>query len=183
MSAALDPTVSLALRVGVGALLGGAVWHKARDRAAFRAALAGYALVPARALPWLARGLPTAEAGLAAALLVPASAPAAALGAAALLAAYALAMAAALARGRRGIDCGCGGPAGARALGPHLVARNALFVAVALAAALPPAPRRLGWLDLVTLAGVLASLACLSSAAELSLAQARRGRALRRRSA
>jgi len=61
----------------------------------------------------------------------------------------------------------------------RLMAATAAGFALALAAALPAAPRPLAWVDLVTLAGALASLACLGAAAELCVAQAARGRELR----
>lgn len=182
MSAAIDPVVSGALRGALAWLLGMSAWHKLRDPAGFSGAIAGYGLAPPRVVPALAAAVPVAELGLATALLVPAAAAAAALATGALLAAYAGAMLVALARGRRGIECGCGGPGGGHALGPHLVARNAVLVAAALAAALPAAPRGLGWVDAVTLAGALATLACLFAAADLSLEQAARGRRLRARS-
>ena len=179
MSAALDPVAAAVLRAALAWLLLSTALHKARDAAGFRAALAGYALLPQRAVAAAAAALAGAEAGLGAALLVPGSGPAPAAGAAALFALYAAAMLAALAAGRRGIACGCGGPAGGLRLGPAPVARSALLVAAALAAALPAAARPLVWLDAVTLAGGVAALASLYCAAELSLAQAARAHAWR----
>lgn len=180
MSAALDPVVGAVLRAALAWLLLSSALHKARDAAGFRAALAGYGLLPQRAVAAAAAALAAAEAGLGAALLVPGSGPAPAAGAAALFALYAGAMLAALAAGRRGIACGCAGPAAELRLGPALAARNGLLVAVAFAAALPTAARPLVWLDAVTLAGGVAALASLYAAAELSLAQAARLRAARR---
>jgi hypothetical protein len=181
LGAGLDPVAAGVLRGGLALLLLSAAHHKLHRAAAFRAALAGYGLLPERAVPGVAAALAGAEAAVGAALLVPGTGAPPALAAAALLALYGLAMLAALARGRRGIDCGCFGPAGpqARALGPGLVARNAFLVAAALAAALPANPRPLSWIDAVTLAGAVATLGCVWAATELSLAQAVRGRALR----
>jgi hypothetical protein len=181
VSPALDPVFVAALRVALALLLLPAAWHKARDPARFRAALAGYGLLPERGLPaapWL---LAASELAIGAALLLPGSGPLPALSAAALLALYAGAMAAALAAGRRGIECGCGGPAGARPLGPGLVVRNAVLALAALAAALPAAPRPLFWVDALTLAGTVAAVGMIFGAAELSFEQAARGRALRQR--
>ena len=180
MSAALDPVLAAALRVALALLLLPAAWHKARDPERFREALAGYGLLPARALPAAGWLLAAAELAAGAALLWPGSGPLPALAAAALLALYAGAMAAALAAGRRGIECGCGGPAGARPLGPGLVARNAALAAAALAAALPAAPRPLVWIDALSLGGAVAASGLIFAAAELSLGQAARGRSLRR---
>jgi hypothetical protein len=181
VSAALDPVLAGALRAALALLLLPAAWHKARDPARFHAALAGYGLVPARAqgvATWL---LAAAELSIGAALLVPATGALPALAAAALLALYAGAMAAALAAGRRGIDCGCGSPGGARRLGPSLVARNAVLAAAALAAALPVAARPLVWVDALSLVGTVAAAGLVYAAAGLSLEQAARGRSLRRR--
>jgi hypothetical protein len=177
----LDPVLVATLRGSLALLFVAAALHKLRDRSAFRAALAGYGLLPEAWVAPAAALLAAAELAVAAGLLVPALGRLASLAAAGLLALYAGAMLAALAAGRRGIDCGCAGPAGARPLGPMHVARNALLVAASLAASLPAAARPVAWLDAVTVAGAMASLACLASAAELSLEQAARGRALRRR--
>jgi hypothetical protein len=178
---ALDPVLAGALRGGLAMLLLAASLHKLRDGAGFRAALAGYGLLPERSLAAVAALLAAAELAIAAGLLVPAAARPAGLAAAALFALYAGAMLAALAAGRRGIDCGCAGPAGSRPLGPSLVARNALLVALALAASFPVAPRSLAWIDALSVAGAIAAGACLLAAAELSLEQAARGRVLQRR--
>ena len=181
MTRALDPALSGALRGGLALLLLSAAAHKARDLASFRAALAAYGLLPARSVPAAAGLFALAECAIAGWLLVPGAGAAPALAAASLLALYAVAMLAALAAGRRGIECGCGGPAGARRLGPAPVARNAVLVTAALAASLPASPRPLVWIDALSAAGAIAALACLFAAAELSLEQVERGRALRRR--
>jgi hypothetical protein len=181
VTAALDPAAALALRGALALLFLGAARHKLRDRAGFRAALAGYGLLPGGLLPAVAWLLPAAELAIGAGLLAPGAGAAAARAAAALLALYAGAVLAALAAGRRGIDCGCAGPAGSRPIGPSLVARNAVLVAAALAASLPATPRPLRWIDAVTAAGAVVTLGCLFAAAELSVEQAARGRLLRRR--
>ena len=181
MSPALDPVAAGALRAALALLLLSAARHKLTEPARFGAALAGYGLLPERALPasvWL---LAACELAIGAALLVPGAGALAALAAAALLALYAGAMGAALASGRRGIECGCGGPAGDRPLGPALVARNAVLGVAALAASLPVEPRPLVWIDALTLAGAVAAAGFVFAAAELSLDQVALGRALRRR--
>jgi hypothetical protein len=178
---ALDPAAAGALRGALALLFAAASLHKLRDPAAFRADLGGYGLLPAAALPAAAALLAAVELAIASGLLAPRTGATAALAAAALLALYSAAMLAALAAGRRGIDCGCAGPAPSRPLGPGLVVRNAILVAAALAASLPVAARPLAWIDAVTVAGAVAGLACLFAAAELSFEQAARGRALRHR--
>ena len=181
MTPALDPAVAATLRGALTLLFLGASLHKLRDRPGFRAALAGYGLLPEPTLAAFAALLVAAELAIGAGLLVPAAGQTAALAAAALLALYAGAMLAALAAGRRGIDCGCSGPAGSKPLGPSLVVRNALLVVAALVASLPVAPRPLAWVDALSIAGAIAAGACLFAATELSFEQAARGRALRHR--
>ena len=166
----MDPVVGLALRALLALLLGGAAVAKLRDLRAFADAVSGYRLLPAALSRPAAAGFVAAELALAAGLLTPLRAGAA-LGAAALLALYALAIAVNLARGRREIDCGCGGPRGRQPLSEGLVLRNLAWAGAALACALPEAPRALAWLDLVTLAATVAAGAALHAAASALLAR------------
>jgi hypothetical protein len=169
---ALDPALLAALRCALALLWLGAAHHKLKDPARFRAALAGYRLLPAQAVAVAAAGVTWLELGLAFGLLLPAAGAAAALASAWLLALYALAIAGSLLRGRRGIDCGCG--ARPQPLGPHLLARNALLIGIALAAALPTSARGLGWLDAITIAGGAGALAALYAALDTALANGAR---------
>jgi hypothetical protein len=171
----IDPAFEHVLRGGLALLLASGAVQKARDRARFRAAVAGYALLPERATGAAAAGFALAEAALAAGLLLPAplGVRAPALAAAALLfAVYGAAIGVNLARGRRAIDCGCGGPAARVPLSGWLVARNAVLAAAALACAGGAAPRALAAADVVTIAGGVAALALLWTAAHGLLAQA-----------
>ncbi len=171
----LDPALELVLRGALALLFGSSALHKARDPAAFRAALEGYALLPARLGGVAVLALTSAEALLAATLLAPASLGARApalLAAVALLGLYAAAIAVNLARGRRDIDCGCAGPRSRQPLSGWLVARNALLAALALACARGVAPRPLVWIDAVTVAGGIVLLAAAWSAAHGLLAHA-----------
>jgi hypothetical protein len=175
----VDPVIQATLRLGLAALFASAARHKWRDLAAFRAALARYALLPERAVGPAALGLAACEVALALALLAPAGARAAGAAAAALLALYSAAIAVNLARGRRDIDCGCAGPGHRRALGGGLIARNALLALGAALCALPVAPRPLVWLDAWTLVAASAALGLLYAALDAALANAPRLRALR----
>lgn len=162
----IDPLADLALRLGLAALLALAALHKLRDRATFEGQLGAYALLPAALVNPASRAIPLIEAA-AALLLVARSDHAAAL-AAALFTIYGGAMAINLARGRRDIDCGCGGPDGRQTLHQALVWRNAALAAAALATMGPAGPRALAPLDIVlaALAG-LALLALYSAATAL----------------
>lgn len=175
----LDPAIALTLRGALALLFASAAWHKLRDPSYFRAALGGYALLPASLLAPVARALPVAEAVAAAALLL--GLPGGAALACGLLGAYTGAIAFNLGRGRRDIDCGCGGPAAARqVLSGWLVARNAVLLVAAIALLLPPASRTLGALDLVVAALGLVAATLVYTAADQLAANWPRLQALRR---
>lgn len=176
----LDPTLRLTLHAALSLLLASAAWHKLRDVDAFRAAVADYRLLPAVWVVPAAAVLIASEVGLAVALWLPGVGGVAALGCAALLGLYAAAMLITLRRGRRDVDCGCGGPAHRQSVRPALVVRNGVLVAGALLAALPAGARSPGWVDLVTVAMASAVLACLYVAIDGVLAHAPRLAALAR---
>ena len=171
----LDPTFELLLRGSLVLLLASGAIAKLRDRASFRAAVEGYELLPARAIGPAAAAFPLAEAALAIALALPASIGvrgAALVGAAGLFLVYGVAIAWNLARGRREIDCGCGGAAAHVPLSGWLVARNAILIAMALACLGGASDRALSWLDAVTIAAGTGVLALVWSAVHGLLAYA-----------
>ncbi len=154
----MDPTLLAADPVTVGAMVGAlalirfaAAWHKVSERDVFVGALQAYRLLPPGAAPALARVLPGIEIGLGIGILLPAGRQAALLAAAALLAVYAAAMTINLLRGRREIDCGCGGEGHPLSWG--LVGRNLVLIGIALLISGPTRERDLEWLDMVTLLG------------------------------
>jgi hypothetical protein len=174
----LDPLVSAVLRVCAALLFVSAALHKLRRPGTFRAALAGYRLLPQRALPAATGLLAGLELAVGCGCAVPALAPAACLGGVALLGVYTGAIGINLLRGRAAIDCGCAGPGGPRPLGPELALRNALLAGLLLVAALPVGSRELVWLDAVSGTGLLAGLVLLYAAADVALANAARLRDL-----
>jgi hypothetical protein len=170
----IDPALDLALRAGLALLFAAGALVKLRDSKGFAAAVAGYHVLPERLTRPAASAFITAELALAAALSAPALRAPAAVGAAGLLLLYAFAIAWNLARGRRDIDCGCGGHfggAGRQPLSEALVVRNVALAAAALASALPLGPRALGWLDLWTALAAVASASLLYVAANTLLAR------------
>jgi hypothetical protein len=171
-----DPAVHHLLRVAGALLFGAAALHKLRNRRAFREALAGYRLLPRALLAPAALALPALEGALAGALLTPGLARAGALAGAGLLSVYAAAIAANLARGRRRIDCGCGGPGGRQTLGPGLLWRNAGLVALFWLAARPVAARPWTWIDGVTVLAGVATLALVYASLDVLLANRERSR-------
>jgi uncharacterized membrane protein YphA (DoxX/SURF4 family) len=166
----IDPAAALVLRVALAWLLVAGGVAKLRDRAGFRAAVEGYEVLPVRAVAPAAIAFALAEFGLGIALFA-APHPAVVLGVAALFGLYGVAIAWNLARGRREIDCGCGGGAHVPLSG-WLLARNALLVGAALACATETTDRALGWIDAITVAAGVAALALLWTAAHGLLAWA-----------
>jgi hypothetical protein len=175
-----DPALQAALRLALAAVFAAAAAHKLRDRRGFRDAVRGYALLPARAEAAVAGLLPALELLAATALALPGGARAGAAVAGALLLVYTGAVAVNLLRGRRAIACGCGGPAGRRALGADLLLRNAALLLAALACAAAPAPRALHPVDAVTIAAGAAGVSLVYAAIETALANARALAPLRR---
>jgi len=158
----MDPILLYVAAASVsGILLLGAL-EKLRNLAHFEGAVAAYALLPSKAVPAFAFIFPAAEITAGVLLLLPAGRNAgAALGVALLIAATA-GVAINLLRGRRDIDCGCGGFSDQGAgLSWWLVARNGFLVTMALSLFLGQADvsRVLGWVDGLTFFG--ATLAVL----------------------
>jgi hypothetical protein len=167
-----DPVLAGALHAAAALLLLTSALHKWRDPLRFRAALADYALLPRAVVPAAAAGIALAELAVGAACAIPATATAGCAAAAGLVALYTVAVAGNLLRGRRVVDCGCGGPGGPRPPSWGLVARNAAVVALLLVGALPASGRSLAWLDFVSMAGVFAWLAFAHAAVDVALANA-----------
>jgi hypothetical protein len=176
----LDPTLEAACRGALALLLISAAWHKARDARAFRATLSAYGLLPPAAVGAAALLVIAAEVVTAAALLVSRPRSVGPLLAAALLVVYTAAITINLVRGRRDIDCGCGGGAG-QPLGWWLVGRNGMLVAAALVCLLPPRPRPSVWVDVLTVTGTVAVVAALWTAIMRLIAAAPRAARLRER--
>ena len=152
---AADPVAVGAIVGALALILFAAAWHKFSEPDVFAGALQAYQLLPAAAVNPVARVLPWLEAGIGVAMLVPATRDPALLAFAALILGYAAAMAINLLRGRRQIDCGCGGEVHPLSWG--LLLRNGVLAVAALAVAGPAIEREFEWLDGVTLViGVLA---------------------------
>ena len=166
----LDPTFSAAAALTTALVFTLGAVHKFKDRLKFEGALSAYELVPLGAVTALARTLPVLE--LAAALLVIAT-PTRPVGAAlalVLLGTYTAAIAVNLARGRRDIDCGCGGSERETPLSGWLLFRNAWLMLIAVAALAPIGVRSLTWLDLATALAAASVFTLLYQAAEQLLA-------------
>ena len=166
----IDPAVCALLAGACALLFASAALHKLIDPARFGEAFRAYELLPA-SLAWVSALLPVFELVVAAALLPAASRSGAAAAGAALLLLYAAAMAVNLGRGRRDLDCGCGGPSARRTIGPWMVWRNLLLAALLAVLLLPSAPRPLGAVDALTIGAGTAVAALLYMTLEVLLAR------------
>jgi hypothetical protein len=138
---ALLPTLQLALRGALALLLLAAAAHKIRDLADFERVVGAYELMPRIAAGWAARAIPALEVTGAALLCVPATVGVGAALAFVLLGAYSAALALSLARGRRDIDCGCGGFGAKQSIHFGLLLRNGALLLAASFCGLPlPGP-------------------------------------------
>lgn len=154
-------------RLYAAVLLGWGAVAKLQDPLGFEGALAGYRLVPPAAVGPFARTLPWLESLAALLLLAPSSASVIGIGAAAgLLGLFGAAVAVNLARGRRVIDCGCGGPP--RPAGPGLAAHNLALAALLISTATTPTPGAAG----LAVAAATAATAFLLNLAQAQLASA-----------
>jgi methylamine utilization protein MauE len=157
MGAALLDFVLRALAVAIGLVLIAGAFDKLRDWQAFRAALAGYRLLPSVFVEATAVALPLAEAVAGAALLVDASRIVGAWLGIAVIGFATAGVAINVARGRTHIDCGCGGVEGRQRLSWALVVRNLVLAALLALGARVPVLDVAGSLGGATL--VLAALA------------------------
>ena len=167
---AIDPTISLSLRASLALMFAAAAYHKAIDLPKFRSTLSAYRVLPDQLVASVAGAVVCSESALAIGLVSPGLQPIAATMAIGLLAVYTAAIGINLARGRRDLDCGCGGPNAKQPIGPGLVARNSILLLAAVGAAAPTTSRGLIWLDGVALAGTLVAVTLLWTAANGLLA-------------
>ncbi|MSR01539.1 MAG: methylamine utilization protein MauE [Gemmatimonadetes bacterium] len=165
MEIALDPAVGWIVALSLGLLLGAAALHKLREPARFRSALAGYRILPEGALGLAGIVVIGTELGSTVLLVLPATRPLGGGLAATLLAGYGAAIALNLLRGRTRIDCGCLGFGTSERIAWWMVGRNGVLAAAALAVRLPSGARTLEGLDWLTVAGTVAAIAALFSAA------------------
>ena len=165
----LDPLLDLVLRGTLAIVLVLAALHKLRDRATFEGQLGGYDLLSASLVHPASRAIPLSE--LAVALFLLARSEHAAICGVVLFTGYGAAMAINLLRGRREIDCGCGGADGRQQLHPALVIRNLLLALGAAAISWPLDARALGWADYLIAAFATLALVALYTGFNNAVAQ------------
>lgn len=157
----LDPAVGLLIVACFATLFATAGLHKLRDLARFDQVFTAYALLPRLGRLRTAPLVPLLELGITLGLLGGISRGYAAAAGAALLIGYAGAIAVNLSRGRRDLDCGCGGLNGERKIAPWMVWRNVALAAVLAAVLLPWSARPLTATDALTVGCGLVSASLL----------------------
>ena len=143
----IDPVVQIVSALVLSCVFVTAGFHKCQAPAEFATTLRNYKILPEALIRQCVYLLPVAEIMTGVALLIPAVTRLAALAAGALLIAYMLAIGVNLLRGRRNIDCGCGGPQQKQAISEWMIARNGLLLFLAVLAGAPVQPRPLLWFD------------------------------------
>ena len=156
----IDPAVGALLAGAFALLFASAALHKLVDLARFAEVFRAYAVVPA-ALARLAPFVPLLELTVAVALLAGGSRAGAAAAGAALLLVYASAIAINLARGRRDLTCGCGGPNDRRPIAAWMVWRNLILAGLLAVTLLPWTQRAMGAADALTIGAGTAVAALL----------------------
>ena len=149
----IDPVCAL-LIVSCGTLLfGAAAAHKLRAVGEFSQTLAQYRLLPAGFSRIASPALGLMELAICLGLPWPAVRPTAATAGAVLLLLYSVAITINLARGRRDLDCGCGGFGRRTPIGPWMVVRNLGLACVLCLLKFPETSRSLESADAVTIVG------------------------------
>lgn len=161
---AMDPVFAVVLRVFLALVLLVAALHKLREPGRFVAVLDAYHLLPRAIVPAVAHAVPVGE--VVVGLLLLAGSAAGATGATALFGVYGLAIGINLARGRRDLDCGCGGHGARQPIAPWMLARNAVLLACAAALLGPERSRALTWLDGATALPATLALFAMYAAVE-----------------
>lgn len=142
----IDPLITLIISTSLALLFFMAARHKMSAPHRFEAQLEAYDLLPASLVSPTARVLPIVEMAIVFLILIPATRPFAAFVASLLLTAYALAMAINLVRGRKDIDCGCGGQP--QVLSAWLLLRNVVLVAGSCLLLVPNNGHAIAWSDI-----------------------------------
>ncbi len=171
MSALLsfDPALSLGLRGAVVLILMAAASHKLHNWQGFKAAVAGYEILPSALIPSAAIFMVVSEIVIAGGLILFPLTIVPALLAAGIFVLYGAAMALALVRGKQSFDCGCGGLSKSQDVSWSLVTRNGVIAAVVLFLATPMAFSHFVWVDWGTALFVAAFGALLFAAADTLL--------------
>lgn len=155
-----DPVIAVICSLVLSYVFVVASLHKWRNIEEFRTTLLNYRILPETLSGIIIYTIPTLELLSGIALIIPNTSSLAALLAAALLLMYIYAIGINLLRGRRSIDCGCGGTQQKQAISEWLLLRNGVLLFLAYCITASVQTRALSWFDwvVVLLATVVACL-------------------------
>ena len=143
----IDPVIPVTCSLILSYVFVLASIHKWQNLEEFKNTLINYQVLPESLPVVFVYSIPAIELLCGIALLIPYSASLGALVAATLLLMYMFAIAINLLRGRRTIDCGCGGTEQKQAISEWLIFRNGILLFFAYAVITNVQTRELGWLD------------------------------------
>jgi hypothetical protein len=160
----IDPVCTLLIVSCAVLLFGTAAAHKLRSAGGFVSILAQYQLLPAGFIRIAGPALGLLELAVCLGLPWPALRPIGAAAGVVLLLMYSAAITINLVRGRRDLDCGCGGFGRRTPIGSWMVVRNLSLACMLCLLMFPEASRSLESVDAVTIVGgaVVASLLYLA---------------------
>jgi hypothetical protein len=156
----IDPAIGALLAGAFALFFASASLHKLIDLDHFAEVFRAYEMLP-RPLARLSFLVPILELTVGAGVLAEPSRTGAVAAGVSLLLLYALAIGINLARGRRDLSCGCGGPNDRRPIAPWMVWRNVVLAAILAVMLLPWARRPLAAADALTIGAGTAVAALL----------------------
>jgi uncharacterized membrane protein YphA (DoxX/SURF4 family) len=145
----IDPVIPLVCSLILSYVFVVASFHKWQNLDEFRETLTNYQVLPEILLGVFVFAIPAVELICGIALLVPYSLTVSAIGAGILLSMYIGAIAINLLKGRRTIDCGCGGTEQKQAISEGLILRNGVLLFFAYCLLIAVSSRELVALDWV----------------------------------
>lgn len=143
----MDPILSLILSLFLSYIFVVASLHKWKSLKEFHETLENYQVLPSTVIPFFTYLIPLLEGIAGIGLLVPVTGNYAVFTVLILLMIYMVGITLNLIRGRRSIDCGCGGADQKQSISEWLVFRNMILSAFALLLFLDVEVRELVWLD------------------------------------
>ncbi len=170
MDTGFDPVIALGLRAALAFILVAAAVHKFRNMAEFKKTLSSHGLLAPPLIPGAAYGLGVLEIACAAGLLAVPWSFGPPMLAAGLFLLYGGVMAAALVRGKRDLDCGCGGLSRSQSVSWSLVLRNGVLMLIAVLLATPATLGGFLWIDWGTVIFIAAFGALLYAMGDTLLA-------------
>jgi uncharacterized membrane protein len=142
-----DPVIPVTCSLILSYVFVVASLHKWQNIEEFRTTLTNYQIVPDNLLNVFIFTIPAVELLSGIALLIPVSSRLAALSAAVLLLMYMFAIGINLIKGRRSIDCGCGGTEQKQAISEWLLLRNGVLLFLAYCITASVQAREFIWFD------------------------------------